>query len=341
MTIKIAICGAGYIANIHAEAIKSTPNVELIAVVEYFPEKAKTFAAQFKIANIYATVEELIAVGGVDAIIIATPNFLHAPQANAALQSGIHVMVEKPMAFNSELAASMLDNSQKSGALLMVAHCWRFDEEVLWLKQRIREGKIGKPLRTKGYGVHVNWGPAGWFTQKELAGGGALMDMGIHAIDTARFLLGDPKPISVFAHLGTYYQSSDVEDTGIIIINWDNGVCSYIETGWWQPHCDGPEASTQIYATHGFGSVFPTLLQTISKSKKILNQVNPGFQHPRAEHCQQAMYNHQLSYFVGCIQSGLIPIPGGAEGLVNMKIIDAAYMSNTSGKSIDLCNDII
>ena len=85
--------------------------------------------------------------------------------------------------------------------------------------------------------------------------------MGIHALDTARFLLGDPQPVSVYARIGTYYKDFDVDDTGLLIVNWDNGAVSYIESGWWQPHSDGAEAATQFYGSRGFAQLFPTLLE--------------------------------------------------------------------------------
>jgi predicted dehydrogenase len=319
MTIKFAITGAGYIANIHAQAIRVQKDAELVAVVEKFPDKAAAFGRKFDLKRQYETIENLLEDGGVEALVIGTPNTLHAPQAIAALEKGIHVLVEKPMAMDASEAARMLSTSQKSGTLLMVAHCWRFDQDVLWLKSQV--GKLGKIIRTKGYGVHVNWGPAGWFTQKALAGGGALADMGIHALDTARFLLGDPRPVRVYAKIGTYYKDFDVDDTGVIIVNWDNGAVSYIESGWWQPHADGPEAATQLYGTKGFGQLFPTRLEL---GKKI---VDPHFQFPRKEQCPQSVYDDQMAYFIKCIKTGQTPVPGGAEGLVNMKIVDAAYKS--------------
>jgi predicted dehydrogenase len=175
----------------------------------------------------------------------------------------------------------------------MVAHCWRFDAEVLWLKSQV--SKLGQIIRTKGYGVHTHWGPSGWFTQQQLAGGGAMADMGIHALDTARFLLDDPQPVSVYARIGTYYKDYDVDDTGVIIVNWDNGVVSYIESGWWQPHSDGPEAATQLYGTHGFGQLFPTLLEMSNVMEAKLDVIKPGFAFPRAEHCPQSMYDIQMA----------------------------------------------
>jgi predicted dehydrogenase len=245
----------------------------------------------------------------------------------AALKAGVHVMVEKPMSINAQEAGQMCEAANKSGAILMVAHCWRFDPDVLWLKEQSQ--KLGKIIRTKGIGVHTHWGPSGWFTQKEFAGGGALADMGIHALDTARFLLGDPKPVSVYAKIGTYYKSYDVDDTGVIIVEWDNGATSYIESGWWQPHADGPEAATQLYGTEGYGQLFPTKLE-------IPDVLNPGFEFPRKEHCPQSLYDAQLRYFVDCIATNRTPVPGGLEGLMNMKIVDAAYRSSDTGRIVEI-----
>ncbi len=321
----MAFAGAGYIANIHAEAARKQPGVELVAVVEKFKKKSQEFAAKFGLKCCYGSVEELLSHGGIEALVIGTPNYLHAPQAVAALERGVHVLVEKPMALNAREAAQMLSASRKSGAVLMVAHCWRFVEDVLWLRKQA--SKLGRIVRTKGNGVHVNWGPAGWFTKKDLAGGGAMADMGIHALDTARFLLGDPQPVSVYARIGTYYTECDVDDTGVILVNWEGGAVSYIESGWWQPHADGPEACTQLYGLKGFGQLFPTFIQDQRGKRK-----EAGTPYPRPEHCPQIMYDRQMAYFLKCIRTGTTPVPGGEEGLVNMKIVDAAYKSAQSGK---------
>ncbi|MEP7135467.1 MAG: Gfo/Idh/MocA family oxidoreductase [Chloroflexota bacterium] len=332
--MKIAFAGAGYIINIHAKAAKAQQDVELAAVVEKFSEKSAALAQKFKIKKQYHTVEEMLKAGGVDALVIGTPNFLHAPQAIAALKAGVHVMVEKPMAINAREAGKMMEASAKSGAKLMVAHCWRFDEDVNWLKTQAQ--KLGKIIRTKGIGVHTHWGPAGWFTQKEFAGGGALVDMGIHALDTARYLLGDPKPVSVYAKIGTHYKEFDVDDTGVIIVEWENGATSYIESGWWQPHADGPEAATQLYGTQGFGQLFPTQLELPNLKTQKLDLIKSGFKFPRKEHCPQSMYDAQMAHFIDCIRNNKTPVPGGLEGLINMKVVDAAYESSRKGKVVNI-----
>lgn len=331
--MRIAFAGTGYINKVHARAAQAC-GLELVAVVNHKAESMAAFGKEFGIARQYESLEVMLKDGNVDALVVSTPNYLHAPQTIAALNAGVHVMVEKPMAMNTAEAEKMYEASERTGATLMVAHCWRFDQDVLWLKGQVE--KLGRIIRTKGIGVHTLWGPSGWFTQKKFAGGGALADMGIHALDTARFLLGDPKPVSAYAKIGTYYKDFDVDDTGIIIVEWDNGATSYIESGWWQPHADGPEAATQLYGVEGFGQLFPTRLELPNKKEEKTDVIESGFEFPRREHCPQSLYDAQLKYFVECIEKKKTPIPGGLEGIVNMKVIDAAYESSRTGKVVGI-----
>jgi predicted dehydrogenase len=335
MTIKIAFIGTGYISNIHAQAAEKLPDVTLEAVVDLYPKNVPAFAEKFGITRHYTHIENLLDAGGVDAVVIGTPNYVHALQTIAALDAGVHVLVEKPMAINGEEADAMVEAAERSPAILLVGHCWRFDAEVRWLKKRVERGILGQIVRTRGYGIHTHWGPAGWFTEKRYAGGGALADMGIHAIDTARFLIGDPEPESVYARIGTYYKEMDVDDTGMIIINWKNGISSYVESGWWQPHMDGPEAATQLYGTTGFGQLFPTYLELPNVELEKIERVDAGFEE-REPHCLQSMYDAQMTYFVTCIRGDCQPTPGPGEGRTNVRIVDAAYESARSGKVVAL-----
>lgn len=334
MAFRLALAGTGFIAGIHARAIHNQPDAEIAAVVTTKPDGAAAFRAEYQISRAYASLDDLIQAGGVDALVVCTPNALHAPQTIQALKAGLAVLVEKPMAVTEAEARMMLDASRSSGNPLMVAHCMRFDVEVRWLKEQVNAGKLGAVYRTKGYGVHTHWGPSGWFTQKALAGGGALVDMGIHAIDTVRFLLDDPQPVSVYARLARRFTEGDVEDTGVLIITWENGVESYIETGWWQPHSDGPEAATQLYGNQGFGSVFPTRLELPDRVNQRIETVDPGFPYPRGEQDPQEMYDRQMAYFIDCARQRLTPVPGGEEGLINTRVTDMAYASAQSGEVV-------
>ena len=336
MPTRIATSGAGYIARLHALSARQLPEVELTAVVNHRPETAAKFAAEFGIQRTYASVDELLREGGVDALLVNTPNYLHAAETIAALRAGVHVMVEKPMAMNAAEAKAMVAAARASGAQLMVAHCFRFEEEARWLRAQVAAGRLGRIIRTKGYGVHVAWGPSGWFTQKELAGGGAMADMGIHAIDTARYLLGDPLPLSVYARIDTCYGDFDVDDTGVVIVNWESGATSYIESGWWQPHSDGSCAATQLYGTGGFGQIYPTYLDIMRLKPTQREHVDSGFAPQEQYGAPQAMYTAQLAHFLNCTRTGQAPEASGEVGLVNMQIVDAAYESARTRQVVSL-----
>lgn len=329
--MKIAFAGTGGINKVHAVAARNA-GAELAAVVNHKPDSMKKFAADFGIPRQYDNVEALLKDGDIEALVVSTPNYLHASQTITALEAGVHVLVEKPMAMNAAECERMVAAAEKTAALLMVAHNWRFDKEMLWLKENVDQ--IGKIIRTKSYGVHVRWGPGGWFVQKQFAGGGAMADVGIHAIDTTRFLLGDPQPVSVYAKIGTNYGTYDVDDTGVILVEWDNGVTSYLEAGWWQPHSDGQFASTQLYGVEGFASAIPTRLEVTNRGKQSVDIIDPGFAFPRKSEASQAMYNNQMAYFLECIRSGQKPIPGGLDGWTNMKVVDAAYKSSQTGQAV-------
>ena len=213
----------------------------------------------------------------IDAAVVATPNALHAPQSIALLESGTHVLVEKPMATSVAECDAMIEASAAGAASLMVAHCWRFHPDVQAMRARIQTGELGEIVKTRGYGVHAGWGPSGWFTERALAGGGALPDMGVHAIDTVRYLLGDPDAGRVCAVIGTRYGTYDVDDDGILLISWSQGTNSIVESGWWQPHKEGLEAETEVYGTKGYGRIFP--------------REEPSEDY---EHCTQPMYTAQM-----------------------------------------------
>ncbi len=238
---------------------------------------------------------------------IATPNALHAPQAIACLLANKHVLVEKPMATTVAEADAMIAASRQSGASLMVAHCWRFRDEVRAVRETIAAGELGEIVKTRGYGVHAGWGPTGWFTDPKLAGGGALVDMGVHAIDTARFLLGDPQPQRVRAVVGTRYGSYEVDDDAILLISWSNGTNSIVESGWWHPHLGGLEADTEVYGTKGYTRIFTT---------------EPPKDY---EHASQPMYSRQIAEFIEAVIQGRRPQPSGEEGRVVMRIVEDAY----------------
>jgi predicted dehydrogenase len=313
--IRVATIGTGWIMPFHARGVQAFDGASLVAAANHRSESLERFAAEFGIPRRTTRWEELAQDPDVDAVVIGTPNSLHAPQSIAMLRAGKHVLVEKPMATSVPDAEAMVRAARDGGARLMVAHCWRFHEDVRRLRSRIEGGELGEVVKTRGYGVHAGWGPEGWFTDAALAGGGALMDMGVHAIDTARFLLGDPAPVRVQAAVGTRYAAGRyaVDDDGIVLIEWSNGTNSIVESGWWQPHLAGLEADTEVYGTGGYARVWD------------FTEGPPGY-----EHCAQPMYTTQMAEFLGSIAEGRDPSPGGEDGVVVMRIVEEAYRASAA-----------
>ena len=309
--VRIAILGSGFIAAYHAAAVVELPGAEIAAAANWRPESLAKLREAFAIDRTTTDWRELVGDPAIDAAVVATPNSLHAEQSIAFLDAGQHVMVEKPMSMDVAEADAMVAAAERSSASLMVAHCWRFHPDVLALRDRIAAGDLGEVVKTRGYGVHAGWGPAGWFVDPELAGGGALADMGVHAIDTARFLLGSPEPVRVCAAVGTRYSEIEVDDDAVLLISWSNGTNSLVESGWWQPHLGGLEADTEVYGTGGYARIF-------------------GYTEPPSpdyEHCPQSMYTAQMAEFVDAVRTGRPPEPGGEDGRIVMRVVEEAYRS--------------
>lgn len=294
--LRLALLGHGFIGQLHERA---------------------ALACGLEVTHICRSTDDwraAVTATDVDAVVIGTPNALHHPQAMAALAAGKHVLVDKPMAMSVAEADEIAAAAEAAGRTLLVGHMWRYRDEVIATRDRIAAGSVGRPVRTRGYGIHAGWGPSGWFTDPALAGGGALIDMGVHAIDTVRFLLGDPDPVRVEASVGTAYGDYAVDDDAVVLIEWSNGVRSVVESGWWQPRLDGVEADTEVYGTAGYERIWP--------------QFTPARPAPSDYvHCDLPMYQAQMADFAHCCATGATPIASAEVGRTAMHIVEAAYRS--------------
>jgi predicted dehydrogenase len=331
--IGVALIGSGYIAHYHARGLAELPDVKVPELCSLDGREATEFADKYGIEEVTDQINGLLGREDIQAAVIATPNKYHAPYAIEFMKNGKDVFVEKPMAVSALQGQEMIECACQTERILMVGHMWRFDTEVNYIRDLAQSKKLGEIYKTKGYGIHVNWGPDGWFIDKDLAGGGALADMGVHAIDTVRYILGDPEPKEVYAKISTTFGDYDVDDTGIVMITWETGTVSIIESGWWHPHADGPEAGTQLFGTLGYASLFPTCWEK-KKGEKI-EKIVPDMPE-RREHCDQVIYSRQMKHFIDCLRNRSEPLSGMIQGQTVLRIVDAAYESARRGKAVKL-----
>ncbi len=308
--LRAVVLGYGFIGNMHVEAAATLPEVEVVGVSGHRLDRATAFAHRHGIERVTTDWASLCVEPDVDLVIVGTPNLLHADQAIHALDHAKHVLVEKPMAVTVADAERMIDAAAGADRTLAVGHMWRYHPDVIALRDRVVAGEFGRIVRTHGWGIHAGWGPSGWFTDPTLAGGGALIDMGIHAIDTARFILADPDPERVSASIGLgCHGDHDVDDDGIVVIDWSGGVRSSVEFGWWQPRLGGLEADTEVLGTAGTGRVWTMPLP-------------PPAQYV---HCDVAMYAAQLADVVGACRTGATPIASSEVGRTALAVVERAY----------------
>ena len=306
MTVRLALLGCGWVADMHARAAAEC-GATVVGVANHRLEPAARFASEHGIERITTDWQALASADDVDAVVVCTPNALHAEQSIAALAAGKHVLCEKPMATTGADGEAMLAAAARHDRLLLVLHPWRHHPAVIAVRDAIAAGELGRIVRTHSYGVHADWGPSGWFTDPALAGGGARVDMGIHAIDTARFLLGEPEARRVAASITTAHGDYAVDDDGLVLIEWEGGARSVAEFGWWQPHLGGHEADTEVYGSSGYRRIWA-------------REQPPGY-----VHCDVGLFVAQMRDSLGQIAGWHPGTPSPMHGLAALRICEQAY----------------
>ncbi|HEV2396496.1 MAG TPA: Gfo/Idh/MocA family oxidoreductase [Candidatus Sulfotelmatobacter sp.] len=208
--------------------IQAEPRSKLYGVVTRDPQKAAPFGA----VKVWPTLEEALADSQVQAVYVATPVYLHAPQTVQALRAGKHVLCEKPMAMNEAEARTMVRTAEESGRKFGVAYYRRCYPKVQRAKQLIEQGAIGKPVVAE-LSNHM-WfdgsGSRSWLVDPAKAGGGPLFDIASHRIDVLNYLFG--KPLRVKGQLSNVVHHYAVEDNATVMIEYESGLRGVVDVRW-------------------------------------------------------------------------------------------------------------
>jgi len=334
--------GTGGIAQgAHMPAYAALPNVDIVAVCDANEKAVADAAKKFNVPHVFSDYREMLKLDGLDAVDICTPNDMHAEPAIAAVAAGKHVLVEKPIARNAAEASTMVEAARKAGRKLMVAHNWRFSTGGAALKRFIDAGDLGEMYFSKVIAIRRRGIPSwGVFTQKDKQGGGPLIDIGVHMIDLALWLLGHPKPVAAssqcYAKFGTREgifnmwgqwdtKNFTVEDFATALIRFESGSTMYVESSF-MANIDHDICNVQILGTDGGCELAP--LKLYREEHQMVVDVTPVML-PNIN-----SYEAEVRAFVNSIIGDAEPPIPGEQALMTAKIIDAIYESSEKGKEV-------
>jgi predicted dehydrogenase len=280
-----------------------------------------------------------------DIVCISTPNKFHKPYTLAAFKAGAHVFCEKPMAMNTEEAREMLDASNAAGKRLMIDFSYRFNPAAAQIKKEVESGVLGDI-----YYARTQWlrrrglpGFGGWFGQKALAGGGPLIDLGVHRLDFALWLMDFPKPVWV---MGSTYDPIarklaekedcvfDVEDFATAMIKFENGATLDLTASWASNIKEQELMETRLLGSEG-GLVQRNLNEGYEFEAEIYIERN-GCQYDMQPHGNVAEIPSAMVHFADCIINNKPHTATGEEGLLVMEILDAIYASAKAGEPVKI-----
>ncbi|MBQ4289960.1 MAG: Gfo/Idh/MocA family oxidoreductase, partial [Clostridia bacterium] len=208
--LRVALVGCGSIGkNYHLRAYQSLTDIaEVVAICDINPERLKAASEEYNITHAYASIEELLAnEKDLDYVDVCTWPSAHAPVAVAAAKAGLHVLCEKPLAATVEQGLEIEKAVKEAGVNFMLAVVTRYGGEQAKFVEMRDAGVFGDIYYAKVAYIRRRGTPGGWFTNKEFAGGGPVLDIGVHAIDRTWYLMGRPKPVTVSAE--TSYRIGD------------------------------------------------------------------------------------------------------------------------------------
>ena len=339
--LHVAVIGTG-MGRYHMEGFTQCPGVKLEAVCDLNRPEAEAFAQKYGARYVFTDLRDIWSLKGLDAVGIAIPNHLHAPVAIEAMEAGLHVFCEKPMATNAADAERMVATARRTGKRLMIDMSNRFRPQSMAAHRMLENGEFGEIyyarstwIRRRGMPV-IHFAPGGsmgrgaWFVSRAQAGGGALFDIGVHVFDLTWWLMGCPKPQRVLA---SAYRNlcqeeftkrgilCDVDELTAAMVKFENGVSAFFDVSWVANHEQG--FNVRIFGTRGGFEFDPPTFHTGEKDAFVDRKIEP-----RPEDSLTA-YQH----FIDCVRNPEAPmIASGEECLNVIRVLDAVRESAETGK---------
>lgn len=228
--MRFGLIGLGGIGQVRKAAIEQSPACTLTAAFDISRENAAQLGSD---ARFFDTLESMLDADCCDAVVISTPTNFHCEQAIAALEAGKHVIVEKPMASSLEQCRMMVDAARRAGKVLTVGFNHRYFGAVKEVRNAIQSGEIGKLSYIRSYTGHTGLSEfkSSWMYDKDVMGGGTLMDNGIHVLDLTQHLMGGVRNVCGIA-LTDVWKLDRSEDNGFALMRGNDGVVATLHSSW-------------------------------------------------------------------------------------------------------------
>ncbi len=342
-------CGAGAF---HVEAYAGEARADLVALAGLDTARCRELASKHGIGRIYRDYQELLADPEVDAVSLALPNNLHMPVAIAALEAGKHVLVEKPLALNAEEGQRMVDAAERAGKVLAIAFNRRYRQDVQLVQRHIAAGNFGDIYYAKAFWMRRAGIPGfgTWFSSKAMAGGGSLIDLGVHVLDMALYMMGNPKVTSVSAQTfsemgrrgkgawqGARFHTGDVpfevDDMAVAFLRLENGAILNMETSWAAYTSAKDDFGVSLMGTNG-GAEIEVHDYALVDTLRVISDFEgvPTVSRPRL--MPTSGHGEIVKQFVAKILDGTDGVPTGREGLDRARIVDAIYRAASEGREV-------
>jgi predicted dehydrogenase len=328
---RFGLIGAGVAAEIHVAAMRTLPGVEVHAIADAVPERARALATRYGIPEVHESGEALARRAAVDAVAVLTPHHLHLPYVLAAASAGRHVLVEKAIAHTVAAADELIDACGARGVTLAGIFQNRFTSAARRLREAVAGGVLGrvflasvtvKEHRAPGYFLD-----SPWRGRKAEAGGGVLMIQAIHMIDLLLWVLG--MPLRVVAHTRTAVHDVGVEDVAIGLLEFEGGVVAALQATTGAVPEQPP--SVDIHGDRGTATVSGSwghLAFRLRTGAELGVDLASGLRptQPLVE-----PYAAQIADFVAAVRERRPPLVDGAEARKALVVVEALYRSAGAG----------
>jgi predicted dehydrogenase len=350
--LRVGVVGLGFAGSTHLAAYQKIPGVEVVALAGLETERLHALADSHGVEHRYERWEDLVARDDLDIVSVGTPTYLHEPVTVAALASGAHVLCEKPLARTAEEGKRMVDAAVAAGRVLHIAFNHRRRGDVDVLKHQIDAGALGRIYYAKAHWRRRNGipGMGSWFTDAEMAGGGPLIDLGVHMLDMALFLLGEPRVLSVsastFAELGPrglggrvdvgktqVAAAYGVEDLATAFLRLEGGATLLLETSWASYRRPGDNFGVELFGSDG-GAMVDVEDYTHSDTLRIYTDVAGVPAEVRPAVTKGEGHLAVVREFIDAVRGGDWSAHVGRDALTRARIIDACYRSALEGREV-------